>query len=83
MIDDTIEVPYFDVGTRRTDARAVPNEPVYVNRTMEECARAFAGRRIRALDGSPRSRHLDLKIHGAKLVWFLPHPELFGTRPDR
>jgi hypothetical protein len=54
MIDDTIEVQYFDVGTWRTYARAVPNEPVYVNRTMEECARAFAGRRIRAVDGSGR-----------------------------
>jgi hypothetical protein len=50
MTDATVEIQFFDVGTWRTYARAVPNEPVFVNRTMQECARAFAGRRIRAVD---------------------------------
>jgi hypothetical protein len=81
MFDTTIEVQFFDVGTWRTYARGVPNEPVYVNRTMQECARAFAGRRIRAVDDSGRVvGHLGAE--DPELVWFLPHPELFGTRPD-
>jgi hypothetical protein len=41
-------------STWRTYARGVPNEPIFVNRTMQECARAFAGRRIRAVDDSAR-----------------------------
>jgi hypothetical protein len=36
MTDTTIEVQFFDVGTWRTYARAVPKGPVFVNRTMQE-----------------------------------------------
>jgi hypothetical protein len=35
-------------------AAAFPNAAVFVNRTMEECARAFAKRRIRAVNDSGR-----------------------------
>ena len=49
-MSNDIEVQVFDVNVWRTYARAVPNAPVFVNRTMQECARAVAGRRIRAVD---------------------------------
>jgi hypothetical protein len=53
MSDAICEVQFWD-NTWRTYARGIPNEPVFVNRTMQECARAFAGRRIRAVDDSGR-----------------------------
>ena len=34
----------------RTYARGVPDGAVFINRTMEECARSYPGRRVRAVD---------------------------------
>jgi hypothetical protein len=54
MTDMTVEVQFFDVGTWRAFARGVPAAPVYVNRSMQEAARAYPGRRVRAIDDDGR-----------------------------
>jgi hypothetical protein len=51
MSDDTIEVQFWD-NTWRTYARGVPDAGVYINRTMQEAARSYPGRRVRAVDDS-------------------------------
>ena len=48
---NTISIEVYDGTNWRPVERGVPNLGVYVNHAMQEAARSYPGRRIRAVSG--------------------------------
>jgi hypothetical protein len=54
-MSDTCCIELYDANVWRTVERGVPNVAVYINRAMEQCARSYPGRRVRAVDDQGRT----------------------------